>query len=83
MKPSKRLNPFDPDNPCSNTLIHCSLCPATASNDPRTIWQYNAPYDMAIEHAEQKIPLGMLVSIFISKKEEDAIRIDCDTTASF
>ncbi|KAF6752932.1 hypothetical protein DFP72DRAFT_814901 [Ephemerocybe angulata] len=83
MPPSNRYDKFDPEHPCSNTPLYCTLCPKTASNDPRTVWRYNAAFHLAIEHSGQEIPPTLLVNMFITKKEEEAMGIQGDATDDF
>ncbi|KAF6742437.1 hypothetical protein DFP72DRAFT_1022411 [Ephemerocybe angulata] len=83
MPPNKRYNDFDPESPCTNTPVHCTLCPKTASNDPRTIWRYNAAYHIASEHQGVPVPPDLLITMFISRKEEAALGIAGEDTDDF
>jgi hypothetical protein len=58
---------------CANSLPHCCLW------DPPTIWKYNALYHIISEHSSgstpPSIPGQLLVKIFITKEEEQALGI--------
>ena len=59
--------------------IYCPLCPTAVSGDPPTIWKYNALYHLISEHSSGStpppIPGQLLVQIFITKEEENALGI--------
>lgn len=69
-------------SPCTNFPIHCPMCPISFSDDSRTIWEYNAPYQLTSEHSNEisitncsLIPGESMVRICISKEEEKALSI--------
>ncbi|KAF4567094.1 hypothetical protein EYR40_006090 [Pleurotus pulmonarius] len=77
-----------PNSPCTNVPIHCPTCPITPNGQPKTIWKYNAIYHLISAHAVSadevpKIPLSLLVDMFVSKKEEQAMGINCEATNEF
>ena len=52
--------------PCTNTQIHCPVCPLSFSRKPQTIWKYNALYHLISEYSSNGI---------IHKAEEEALGI--------
>ena len=64
--------------------IHCPLCPTSVSENPQTIWKYNALYHFIAEHSDDGIvpefPGELLVKIFIHKQEENDLSIGEDST---
>jgi hypothetical protein len=83
MPPSLRYNDFDASKPCTNTPIHCPLCPKSSSGEPRTIWRYNAIAHAAAEHPGENLPPVFLVKIFISRREEEAMGVSKKETDDF
>ncbi|KAK7471312.1 hypothetical protein VKT23_002721 [Stygiomarasmius scandens] len=73
--------------PCSNVPIHCTLCPVTASGQPRTIWKYHAMYHIVTEHGTDNgfphIPGELMVNMFISRAEEKLLGIPDDSTSQW
>src|ERR1700676_4253648 len=65
--------------PCTNVPIYCPLCSTAVSGDPPTIWKYNALYHLISEHSSgstpPSIPGQLLVQMFITKEEEQALGI--------
>jgi len=70
---------FSKNSPCTNIPIHCPLFPTAISEDPQTIWKYNALHHLASEHSTgitpPSIPGQLLVQMFIQKEEEMALSI--------
>ena len=52
--------------PCTNTPIHCPVCPLSFSGNPQTTWKYNALYHLISEYSSNGI---------IHKAEEEALEI--------
>ena len=75
----KKAAEFSKAVPCTNVPIHCPLCPTAVSGDPATIWKYNALYHLISEHSSgstpPSIPGQLLVQMFITKEEEQALGI--------
>ncbi|KAI0314863.1 hypothetical protein OF83DRAFT_1043275, partial [Amylostereum chailletii] len=68
--------------PCTNIPIHCGLCSATLSGQPRTIWKYNAVYHVLSKHViteepktRPSMPPSMLHDIHISSEEAQLIGV--------
>jgi hypothetical protein len=83
----KKAAEFSKTNPCTNVPIHCPLCPPAVSGDPPTIWKYNALYHLISEHSSGStpplIPGQLLVQMFITKEEEQAIGISEQNTVEW
>ena len=83
----KKAAEFSKTNPCTNVPIHCPLCPPAVSGDPSTIWKYNALYRLISEHSSGStlplIPGQLLVQMFITKEEEQAIGISEQNTVEW
>ncbi|KAL1727252.1 hypothetical protein EV714DRAFT_217661 [Schizophyllum commune] len=74
--------------PCTNVPIHCPLCPTSTSDQHRTVWKYNAPYHIALEHGTQPddrcaMPAELIIEIFISRAEEQLLGIEEEVTAEW
>ena len=71
---------FSKSSPCTNVPIHCPICPSSISQVPQTFWKYNALFLLASEHSTgttpPTIPGQLLVDIFVSKEEEQALKIE-------
>jgi hypothetical protein len=74
------------DIPCSNIPIHCSMCPLSPEGKQWTIWKYNAPMHILLDHEQYDpddtdllmlpdIPMSMQVKMHISRAEETACGI--------
>ncbi|KIJ92810.1 hypothetical protein K443DRAFT_33511, partial [Laccaria amethystina LaAM-08-1] len=74
---------------------YCGLCsPLAISGEPRTIWKYNAIFHLLTEHAQDsvgmdpnrdsqklpKIPGQMIVDMFISREEEEFLKVNAQLT---
>ena len=79
----KQAATFSNNMPCANVPIHCPLCPTSVSENPQTIWKYNALYHFIAEHSDDGIvpefPGELLVKIFIHKQEENDLSIGEDS----
>ena len=75
----KKATEFSKAIPCTNVPVHFPLCPTAVSGDPPTIWKYNALYHLISEHSSgstpPSIPGQLLVQMFITKEEENALGI--------
>jgi hypothetical protein len=83
----KKAAEFSKTFPCTNVPIHCPICPTAVSGDPPTIWKYNALYHLISEHSSgstpPSIPGQLLVQMFITKEEENALGISEHITADW
>ncbi|KZV81507.1 hypothetical protein EXIGLDRAFT_779657 [Exidia glandulosa HHB12029] len=74
-------------SPCTNVPIPCRLCPKSKAGHFRTVWKYNAAVHLAAEHSDERydrqLEASMFISMHISQKEEAAMTIPPDRTASF
>ena len=63
------------------------LCSTAVSGDPPTIWKYNALYHLISEHSSgstpPSIPGQLLVQMFITKEEEEALGISEHNTVDW
>jgi hypothetical protein len=79
--------------PCTKVPIHCSLCPSSVSREPQTVWKYNEINHLLVSHSDEdptqaggfEAPIipGGLMDMFVTRQEEQWMKINPNATTTF